>query len=79
MALERLYWIPKLGTGLWELKAAYWNIDKTKKHTVIPYTKYTQKYKDKHNENGEYVLKLAYNVDHNTVFVEIPNGKLTRG
>ena len=76
--LPKLYMIPKLGTGLWELKAAYWNIDKTKRHTVVKYSKYIDKYKDKHNSRGEYVTKLAYNVDHDTVFIEIPQGKLTR-
>ena len=70
--------IPKLGVGLWELKPAYWDIDKNKKHKVITYKKYVSKYKDMHNANNEYVTKLAYNVDYGTVFIEIPQGKLTR-
>lgn len=76
--LPKLYLIPKLGTGLWEIKAAYWNMDSTKHHTVVKYSRYVQKYKDKHNSQGEYVTKLAYNIDHDIVFIEVPNGKLTR-
>lgn len=79
MALEKLYWIPQLGTGLWEIKAAWYDRDRNKKHIHITYTQYVKKYKDKHNENGEYVLKLAYNIDNNTVLIEIPKGKLVRG
>ena len=62
--------------GDWEIKNE--TINKNFSHKLLKWSVFKNKYKDKENENGDKVKKLAYNTTYNILIAEIPPGNLKR-
>ena len=72
---NKLYKHPKL-PGIWDLSGEYFHRNPDHKIKHVKYSVYKNKYENKHNEAGQYVKKLAYNLTYKTVLISLPPGKL---